>query len=294
MTEMFDPRQVRRAADRAAATYDGAAALAHEARTHLLESLAYLDDRVPRVVLDLGAGTGQASAAMKKRWPTAQVIALDLSPAMLRQAKRHAGWWRPFARVAGDARAVPLADHSVDVVFANLCLPWTDDLPALLAGLRRVLRPGGLLLCSTYGPETLLELREAFAAGDDAPHVHPATPIAQLGDALLMAGFRDPVLDRDLFTLTYADLPALLRELRATGAGNALASRRRTLTGKGRLAAATAAYEPLRRADGKLPSTWEVIYAQAWAPEPGAPIRDQGQEIAAVPLASIPIRRRPG
>ncbi len=107
-----------------------------------------------------------------------------------------------------------------------------------------------------------------------------------------MAGFRDPVLDRDLFTLTYDDLPALMRELKALGATNAMHERRHTLTGRGRFAAARDAYEPLRNADGKLPSSWEVIYAQAWAPEPGAPIRENGHDIAAVPLSAIPIRRK--
>jgi biotin biosynthesis protein BioC len=292
MDPLFDPRQVRRAFSRAAAGYDAAAALQAEVRTRLLGSLDYLDDREPEVVLDVGSGTGHAAAAIRKRWPKARVIALDLALPMLRESRRQAGWWKPFARVCADARALPLAEGSVDVIFSNLCLQWVDDLPAVFAGFRRVLKPEGLLLCSSFGPETLSELRGAFAAADDAPHVSPFASIAQFGDALMAAGFRDPVVDRDMFTLTYPDLPALMRELRAIGATNALASRRRSLTGRARFAAAAAAYEPLRDADGRLPSTWEVIYAQAWAPAPGAPIREDGHEIAAVPLSKIPIRRR--
>ena len=288
----FDHRHLRGAFARAAAGYDAAAVLQGEVRTRLLESLAYLDDRVPAVVLDVGCGTGHAAAAMKRRWPKAKVVALDLALPMLREAKRQAGWWRPFARVCADARALPLAEGSVDVVFANLCLPWVEDLPAAFAGFRRVLRPGGLLLCSSFGPETLLELREAFAMVDPSSRAVPFAPIAQFGDALVAAGFRDPVLDRDLFTLTYPDLPALLRELRATGMGNPMVGRRRGLAGRARFAAAEAACEPLRDAAGRLPSHWEVIYAQAWAPAPGAPIREGGHEIAAVPLSAIPIRRR--
>lgn len=293
MNPTFDPRHVRRAFSRAAGSYDAAAALQHEVGKRLMESLDYLDDRQPQVVLDVGAGTGHASAAIRKRWPKAQVIALDQAVPMLREARKQAGWWRPFQRVAGDARALPVADGSVDVIFSNLCLQWIEDLPAVFAGFRRALKPGGLLLCSTFGPETLVELREAFAAADAVPHVSRFAPIAQFGDALMMAGFRDPVLDRDLFTLTYPDLPALMRELRAMGATNALSSRRHTLTGRQRFSAAAAAYEPMRLADGRLPSSWEVIYAHAWAPDPGAPIRERGQDIAAVPVAQIPIRRRP-
>jgi len=288
----FDNNHVRRAFSRAANGYDDAAALQREVRQRLMESLDYLEARAPAVVLDVGAGTGHASAAMKKRWPKAQVIALDVALPMLQQAKRQAGWWKPFQRVAGDAAALPLADGSVDVIFCNLALQWVDDLPAVFAGFRRVLKPGGLLLCATFGPETLSELDEAFAAVDDHPHVSPFAPIAQFGDAMMMAGFRDPVLDRDLFTLTYADLPALMAELRALGETNARSDRRRTLTGRGRFKAAAAAYEAMRRADGTLPSSWEVIYAHAWAPDAGAPIREQGQDIAAVPISAIPIRRK--
>ena len=292
MPSLLDQRQVRRGFDRAAAGLDAAAALPGEVRARLLGSLDYLDDTVPAVVLDLGSGTGHAAAAMKKRWPKSQVLALDLSLPMLRQSRGQAGWWRPFTRLCADARALPLADGSVDLVFANLSLAWMEDLPAVFAGLRRVLRPGGLLLCSSFGPETLGELQAAFTGEHEPPQPIPLLPIAGFGDAMVAAGFRDPVLDRDLFTLTWPDLRALLRELRATGMGNALARRRRGLTGRGRFAAASAACEALRDEQGRLPSTWEVIYAHAWAPAPGAPIREGGHDVASVPLAQIPIRRR--
>ena len=292
MPSLLDQRQVRRGFDRAAASFDAAAALPAEVRTRLLGSLDYLDDTVPAVVLDLGSGTGHAAAAMKKRWPKSQVLALDLSLPMLRESRRQAGWWRPFPRLCADARALPLADGSVDLVFANLSLAWMENLPGVFAGLRRVLRPGGLLLCSSFGPETLGELQAAFTGEHEPPQPIPLLPIAGFGDAMVAAGFRDPVLDRDLFTLTWPDLRALLRELRATGMGNALARRRRGLTGRGRFAAASAACEALRDEQGRLPSTWEVIYAHAWAPAPGAPIREGGHDVASVPLAQIPIRRR--
>jgi malonyl-CoA O-methyltransferase len=294
----FDQRHIRRAFSRSAAGYDAAAALQHEVEKRLMESLDYFtlrrgqDAAAPNVVLDVGCGPAHAAAAMRKRWPKAQVVALDLALPMLREAKKQSGWWKPFQRVCADLRALPLADGTVDVLFCNLSLQWVDDLPAAFNGFRRVLKPDGLLVCSTFGPETLQELRDAFAHADAVPHVSPFPQIAQFGDALMMAGFRDPVLDRDRFTLTYDDLPALMRELRAMGATNALQQRRHTLTGRARFAAAADAYEPLRRADGKLPSTWDVIYAHAWAPPPGAPIRGQGEDIATVPLAKIPIRRK--
>lgn len=292
MSPTYDSRQIRRAFARAADGYAAAAALQREVEARLLESLGHLGARVPACVLDLGCGPGRAAAAMHKRWPKAQVIAADVALPMLAQAKRRAGWWRPFRLICADAAALPFADGSLDVVFSSLCLQWVEDLPATLRELRRVLRPGGLLLFSTFGPDTLIELREAFAAADQAaPHISPLAPIQRVGDALMAAGLRDPVLDRDHFDLTHPDAPALMRELRAIGATNALAARRRTLTGKARMRRVFDAYETLRR-DGVLPSTWEVIYAQAWGPEPGAPRRTAQGEIVMVPVSSIGRRRR--
>ena len=303
MADAFDTRQVRRAFSRSAAGYEGVASLQREIESRLLEQLDYLDDPAlgrapPQVVVDLGSGTGRAAAAMQRRWPRARVLALDMALPMLRQAGRRSAWWRraagrDFARVCADARALPLAAAGVDVLFSNLCLQWVDDLPAVFASFRRVLRPGGLLLLSTFGPDTLAELREAFARADAAPHVSPFASIAPFGDALVRAGFRDPVLDRDLFVRAHPDMGHLMRELRAMGATNALAARRHALTGKARFAAAAAAYEAMRGGDGALPATWEAIYAHAWAPEAGAPIRDGDGEIASVPVSRIPIRRRP-
>ncbi|MBW3549917.1 MAG: malonyl-ACP O-methyltransferase BioC [Proteobacteria bacterium] len=305
MTDLFDHRQVRRAFSRAAHGYDGAAALQREVGARLMESLDYLDDpaiaaRPPEVVLDLGCGPGHASAAMQKRWPRAQVIALDLALPMLQESRRNAGGRRPAflpfprrpAPVCADARALPLRDASVDVLFSNLCLQWVEDLPAVFAGFRRVLRPGGLLLASTFGPDTLFELRGAFSEADDAPHVSLFPAIGQFGDALVAAGFKDPVLDRDEFTGHHQDLAGLMRELRTLGATNAMIERRRSLTGRARFARAAQAYEQLRTRDGRLPATWEVIYAQAWGPPPGAPIRTDGIDEVQVPLSAIPIRRR--
>ena len=304
---LFDARQVRRAFSRASGSYSAAARLQHEIEARLLESLDYLEDPAlqrapPAVVVDLGCGPGRASLAMQRRWPKARVLALDLALPMLQQLQRHEGGWRgAHGDVLGrrpqplcaDVRALPLAEGSVDVLFSSVCLQWVEDLPAVFAGFRRVLKPDGLLLASTFGPDTLVELRDAFAAADAAPHVSPFASIAQFGDALVHAGFRNPVLDRDDYVTRYPDLAALMRELRATGATNALSTRRHSLTGKARFAAAASAYEMERGDDGRLPASWEVITAMAWAPPPGAPIREGGMEVTSVPLSRIPIRRRP-
>jgi len=276
MTPPLDTRQVRRAFARAAPTYNAHAVLQHEVEQRLLERLDYVE-QAPQRVLDLGCGPGGASLAMRKRWKTAHVVALDLALPMLHRIR--SGWLRPLARVNADARALPLADASVDVMFSNLCLQWIDDVPALFDEFRRVLRPKGYLAISTFGPDTLHELRDAWAQVDRAAHVSRFADIARIGDALMQAGFRDPVLDAEHFTLTYADAGALTRELKAIGATNADASRPRGLTGKTRWRQMLDAYETFR-VDGVLPATYEVIYAHAWAPEPGQPRRARGGEVA--------------
>ncbi len=291
MSALFDRRQLRRAFGRAAPNYAAVAALQREVEARLLEQLDYLDDRQPLRILDLGSGPGRAAGAMKKRWPKAEVIALDAALPMLREVPRHTRFWRPVRRVCADVAQLPLADQCADVIFSSLCLQWVENLPAVLSEFRRVLRSGGLLLFSTFGPDTLLELREAYRAAGEEPPLSPFAAIQQVGDAMLAAGFKDPVLDRDRYTLTYPDLRALMRELRAIGAGDARSARRRGLGGRARLERVTAHYETLRR-DGVLPSTWEVITAQAWGPDPGAPRREGGGDLASFPADRIAVRRR--
>lgn len=291
MNRLFDRRQLRRSFGRAARQYSEVAALQREVEARLLEQLDYLDDRQPARVLDLGSGPGRAAGAMKKRWPKADVIAFDAALPMLREVPKHTRFWRPVRRVCGDVTQLPFADQCADVLFSSLCLQWVEDLPAVLSEFRRVLRPEGLLLFSTFGPDTLLELREAYQSVGEVPPVSPFAAIQQVGDALVAAGFRDPVLDRDHFTLTYPDVRGLMHELRAIGATDARRDRPRGLGGRGRLQRVTAAYEAQRR-DGVLPSTWEVVTAQAWGPAPGAPRRDGGADLASFPADRIPLRRR--
>jgi malonyl-CoA O-methyltransferase len=289
---LFDLRQLRRSFGRAAPNYSAIAVLQREVEQRLLEQLDYLENKLPERILDLGCGPGRASAAMKKRWPKSEVIALDVALPMLREVPRHTRFWRPVKRVCADAGRLPFADQTIDVIFSSLCLQWVDDLPGALDEFRRVLRSGGLLLFATFGPDTLGELRDAYLqAGERNPPLSPFAMIQQIGDGLIGAGFRDPVLDSDRFILTYADPMGLLRELRAIGAGDARSNRARGLGGKQRRQNMLAAYEALRR-DGVLPSTWEVITAMAWAPAPGTPRREGMADIASFPADRIPRRSR--
>jgi malonyl-CoA O-methyltransferase len=272
---------------RASSTYDGAALLAERLRSQLIERLDWIAF-APESVLDLGCGTGHGAALLAARWPRARVVALDASPAMLREAARR-GEARRIERLLAEAEAMPLPDASVDLVFSNLMLPWCEDIDAVFAEVARVLRPQGLFTFTTFGPDTLKELRAAWEAADDAQHVHPFTGLHDLGDGLVRAGLSEPVLDVSRYTLTYPDVGALMRDLKATGAQNAAGGRQRGLTGRGRLAAMAAAYESFR-SDGVLPASHEVVFGQAWGAVPRA--RRNGREAFAIPVASIG-RRNP-
>jgi len=267
---MSDPKpwalerhRVRASFERAAAGYDAAAVLQHEIGTRLLGRLDLMR-LTPGTVLDAGCGTGHATAGLAQRYPDATLLGLDLAEAMLARARS-----RDFGAVtprwlSADVNALPCAAESVDLIFSNLTFQWCLDPGALFAELQRVLRPGGLLLFSTFGPDTLGELRASWAEVDGRNHVNAFFDMHDLGDAMLRAPFADPVVDCERLTVTYRELLDLLRDLKAIGAHNVTDGRPRGLTGRRALQQLTAAYETFRRADGTLPASYEVIYGHAW------------------------------
>lgn len=258
----IDKAAARRAFDAAADGYDAVAVLQREIGNRMLERLDYIR-LAPKRVLDLGCGTGATLERLAKRYRRAEIIGLDFAHGMLTHARRRGHWLNRPRVVCADAEQLPLADDSVDLIFSNATLQWVNDLDATFRDLLRVLRPGGLLMFSTFGPDTLSELRAAWAAVDQGEHVSPFLDMHDIGDALVRARFADPVMDAERMTLTYADIRALMRDLKQLGAHNALAGRSRGLTGRRRLAALAEAYEHQRR-DGRLPATYEVVQGHAW------------------------------
>lgn len=289
MSAGFDRRLLRARFGAAARRYGKVAVLQREVETRLLESALALPV-APARILDVGCGPGRALALLRRRYRQSAVVGVDLAVPMLRIARKAGGLWRSLPVLCADAAALPLPDASVDLLFSSLCLQWLDDLPAALDEFRRVLRPGGRLLLATFGPDTLVELREAWAAAGRHAQVSPFPGIAALGDLVMAQGFRDPVLDRDLFTLSYARVDDLVEELRAIGANNARADRSRGLAGRTAWQAMRDHYQGLRDEEGRLPASYEVIYVQARAPEPGQPRRGANGEIATIPVSAI--RRR--
>ncbi len=288
----LDKRRVRRAFEQAAATYDEAAVLQREVGRRLDERLEYIRIR-PRTILDLGCGTGFTGALLRRRYRGAWLLSLDLAPAMLQRARRDLPLWRRLGRrdgfVCADAEHLPCRPESFDLVVSNLTLQWLNEPEATFAGLRQVLRPGGLFLFTTFGPDTLLELRRSWAAVDQDVHVHAFLDMHDIGDALMRAGFADPVLDVERFTLTYRELRQLMADLKCLGARNTAAGRPRGLTTPARLRRVARAYEAYRR-DGLLPATYEVVYGHCWIPKATSPARKgprRPPQIASVPLERL-------
>ncbi|HET9763597.1 MAG TPA: malonyl-ACP O-methyltransferase BioC [Casimicrobiaceae bacterium] len=274
---------MRRAFERAATTYDSAAVLDREIGQRMAERLG-LVKLEPAAILDAGCGTGEGIAELRTRFPDAAIVGLDIAVAMLTAARQRlsvsvaerrtlarlfgAGGRRASgALVCADLGRLPFARDAFDLVWSNLALQWSNDLPGAFAEFRRVLSVGGLLMFTTFGPDTLAELRAAFARVDRAPHVSRFADMHDVGDMLLDAGFAEPVMDMEKLTLTYLDADALMRDLKATGARNATMGRRRGLTGRRRWERLIDSLEAFRR-DGRLPATFEVVYGHAWKPEP--------------------------
>ncbi|HXN15070.1 MAG TPA: malonyl-ACP O-methyltransferase BioC [Usitatibacter sp.] len=277
-----DKRAVRRSFERAAAAYEGSAVLQREVGQRLIEHLDPI--RVEPVrVLDLGCGTGQFFAPLGERFPRAQLVGLDLAHGMLLRARSRNAWWRRAldircARlVCADAERLPLASACTGLVFSNLALQWCRP-ELVFAESARVLAPGGLFMFSTFGPDTLKELRAAFAAVDAEAHVNTFIDMHDLGDALGHAGFADPVMEMEMVTLEYSSVETMARDLKAIGAHNSLPGRRRGLSGRRRWQRVVEHYEAKRRA-GALPATYEVIYGHAWKAAPRRTTEDGRQVI---------------
>jgi len=262
---------VARSFGNAAAQYDDVAVLQRQTGDELLDRLSLVTLQ-PKTVLDLGVGTGRNLTLLAKQYPKAQIVAVDIATDMVRQARsnyQHAKGlkrWLPNTAkpmyLTGDAENLPLADNSVDLVFANLTLQWCDPRTSF-AEIQRVLRPDGLLMFTSLGPDTLTELRQAWASVDDYSHVNMFYDMHDIGEAMMEAGLAEPVLDTDIYTLTYKTSMALMKDLKVLGASNVNRERRRGLTGKKALQKVAETYEQFRN-DGLLPATYEVVYGHAW------------------------------
>ena len=254
----------------------------------------------PRTALDIGCGTGYSTAKLRARYAEASIVGIDIALPMLttaRSSAKPAPWFTrllrrtpPQAWLCGDAEALPLDAGSVDLAISNLTLQWCDP-QRVAKEVARVLKPAGLFLFTTFGPDTLKELRAAFRAADDKPHVNRFVDMHDIGDILVAAGFADPVMDQEIVTLTYTGLPTLLKELKGIGAHNVLGGRSTGLMGRTRWQRMVTAYESFRK-DERLPATYEVVYGHAWKPEFAARKTIDGQQAIGLNEFKRMVRKR--
>lgn len=260
--------------------------LRREIANRMHERLALVKIK-PQQVLDAGCGEGVDLSALQAQYPGGQVLGVDGSLPMLIAARtRHAmvlssmnrllAKWLPAALVGqgagnglicADFAQLPLPMHSVDLVWSNLALHWHPQPDRVFTEWRRVLRVDGLLMFSCFGPNTFKEVRTAFAAVDHAPHVLPFVDMHDFGDMLVNAGFSTPVMDMETITVTYDSVGKLIADVRAWG-GNPLATRRRSMLGRRSWQLVSDALEQKRRADGKIPLSFEIVYGHAFRPPP--------------------------
>lgn len=262
-------RDVQRRFDRVAGGFDNADFIHRRTFDGLLQRLSPVVIE-PRQVLDLGCAAGSGSRHLARRFRNSRVIGLDASFAMLQQAKKKRALFSRPSLLQGDACRMPLQDGSIDLVFANMLLPWIDDRPACLSEIARVLRKDGVFAFATFGPDSLAEIREAWHSIDTDWHVNAYPDMHDIGDALMRAGLRDPVLDVDHLTVTYRDTDALYRDLTSAGARNCLGGRRRSLTGKQRFKAMDKLLAG-RMVDNVLSLKLELVYGHAWGSGPRQP-----------------------
>ena len=258
--------EICKAFNKHAADYEKAAKVQQEIGERLFERLDYLKI-APRYVLDLGCGTGIFTSMLKKRYPQALIVGLDLAQAMLIQSKKKQGWLRKWPLVNGDMTTLPFADGVFDLVFANQVIHWSQPLSTVISEINRVMTVNGCLMFSTLGPDTFKELKQAWASADNYAHINEFMDMHDIGDCLLAEHFLDPVVDMEMLTVHYSTLKRLLQSLKAQGVRNINQDRNEGLTGKYSWQTFETAYQALSTAEGKYPLTYEVVYGHAWKGE---------------------------
>jgi len=260
-----EKHRIQKHFDAKAICYESSAVLQRNVCKELLQRLD-LTSLKPQVILDVGCGTGWGTQDLLKKYKKAKVLSLDLSPEMLKQTKNKGGWLRKPKLICADAEDIPLEDESVDLIFSNLMLQWCDY-KKVFAEFKRILKPDGLLMFSTFGPDTLKELKQSWAQVDEYAHVNEFIDMHDLGDELIHVGLAEPVMDMDVLTLTYKDVISVMKDLKAIGANTILKSQQKTvepgLVTPGKLKRVVRHYENFRH-NGVVPASYEVVYGHAW------------------------------
>lgn len=263
---MLDKKLTRKHFEEIADSYDAEAVLQWEIAKRIGQRLDYIKHQ-PKVVLDAGCGTGFITKDILKRYPKSQIIALDLALNMARKTKQQGSWLRKPNVICADAEQLPLKPESVDLIVSNLMIHWGNDLNKTFSGFHSVLAPNGLLLFSAFGPDTLKEMRESWAIVDKISHASDFVDMHEIGDALLKAGFINPVTDMELITMTYSNVQQLMKDAKKISVSDTASEPSTDLMDKHKLKAFEQAYQQFKTEDGLYPASWEIIYGHAWIGE---------------------------
>ncbi|CAM4382788.1 MAG: Malonyl-[acyl-carrier protein] O-methyltransferase [Legionellaceae bacterium] len=263
----LDIRKIIHHFNQAAETYPTVSILQKEVGLQLIQRLSFIKIE-PKTILDLGCGTGFFTPYLKKCFPNATIISLDIAFNMLTMAKKKAKWFSKPSLICAASGNLPFSNHSIDFIFCNQVFHWDTAIQKTLLELKRILTPNGLLLFSTLGPDTLKELRFCWQEIDSYQHIHTFLDMHDIGDMLVQTGFYDPVMDSQYMTLAYKDIHTLFHELKANGASNASLYQNPSLSGKNKLANCSQKYENFRTAENRLPATFEILFGHAWQPLP--------------------------
>lgn len=281
-----EKKRIQKHFDLKADCYESSALLQREVCNRMIERLSWVK-QTPELILDAGTGTGWGAKALMESCRSSTVVAMDLSVSMLRQAKRKGGLFKKPSLLCSDAEQLPLADNSFDMVFSNLMLQWCNP-EKVFQEFLRILKPGGLLMFSTFGPDTLKELRSSWSVADKSNHVNEFVDMHDLGDILLSSGFAEPVMDMDMMTLTYNDALQVMKDLKSIGANTPVNNKANGLVTPGKLQKVIDQYESFRR-EGILPASYEIVYGHAWKAESNKNRKPAGE--IKIPLETIKLSK---
>lgn len=275
--------------NRIAKGYDKFAVVQQEINQRLLDHLDLMRLQ-PQTILEIGAATGYGVKLLKQRYPKATIIAVDIAEQMLRESQKRVGWFKKMLCVNADMAKLPFLPYSIDLIVINLSLAWCDDLNQIFPEIRRLLKPEGVLLFSTFGPDSLREIRQSWQPSDTYPHVHEFMDMHDMGDLLVQAKFLDPVMEMEYLTFHYDQLENLWRDLKKTGLRNLRQDRMQGLLGRKKYQQFLQQYENCKTSEGFFPATYEIIYGHAWGNvvTADAVLNEKGEVV--IPLRSIPRR----
>lgn len=256
-------QQVAKSFSRSASQFEKHAFFHKEIAERLLERLELMNSK-PKAILDAGCGTGVCTRALKNKFPKSNIVGIDIAEGMIEEALKKQSFFKKNEYQVADIESLPFSSGSFELVFSNLALLWLENPEVGLAELNRVLKPGGLLIFSTLGPGSLIELRESWQRIDSNIHINHFADMQVMGDAVHKSGFENTVIDRDLLTLKYKTLTGMMRDIKLSGAHNMHESRSKGLLGRSAFEKLVKYYEGERLDDGGLPATFEVVYGHAW------------------------------